>query len=130
MTGNADMRGSTSLNDTRARRYRRLFLSVAAACMVVPMYATASANGPASIFFGPVQGNTATVRLRRSGLPLTPMTPAEMSGATAEGLPVRGPILAPQSSAPNAVLLWDEINVLKTVSQEGSGGSVTLNIVH
>jgi hypothetical protein len=95
------------------------------------MYASASGNGTAtSTFFGRVQGKTETARLHSGGFPLTPMTSAQMSGATAEGLPARGPVLAPQSSAPNSVLLWDEINILKSASQEGSGGSVTLNIVH
>ena len=124
------MKRPAFLNDTRVRKYRHFLIGAAAAFALLPM--GASASGTSHTLFASVRAQAwvPTIHARNTGFPLAPLTPTQLSDAAAQGLPARGPVLAPQSSAPNAVLLWDEINVLKSASQDGTTGSVTLNIVH
>ena len=124
------MRGLTSLNNMKFHKYRSIFFTAAAAFVMLPIYASASGNGGWSNFSGYAHRSSSYTQFGNPGFPLTALTPAQMADAAAKGLPARGPVLAPQSAAPNAVLLWDEINVIKSASQDASGNSVTRNIVH
>lgn len=82
--------------------------------------------------FTPAGGSAlASTTIHKVGLPLTPLSPQQMSLERALGVPSGSAALSPQSQRNNSVLLWDEVTPGKAAPPSAAAnGTVTLTIVN